>query len=47
MKTILKWSLVLLLAIAANGCSTTGENTSSGSAPTVSGSVSVGATKHF
>jgi len=47
MKMILKLNLVLLLAVAANGCSTTGGNASSGSAPTVSGSISTSASTHF
>jgi len=47
MKMILKLSLVLLLAAVANGCSTTGGNASSDSAPTVSGSISTGASTHF
>jgi hypothetical protein len=40
MKIICKWSLVLVLALAAGGCATTGGNSSSSSAPTVSGYIS-------
>jgi hypothetical protein len=47
MKMILKLNLVLLLAVAANGCSTTGGNASSNPAPTVGGYISTGASTHF
>ena len=47
MKMILKLNLVLLLAVVANGCSTTGGNASSSPAPTVSGSISTGVSTDF
>jgi hypothetical protein len=47
MKTILKLSLALLLVAAASGCASTGGSAASNLAPTVSGSVSVGASTHF
>jgi hypothetical protein len=47
MKIILKLSLTLLLLAAASGCATTGGSAASNLEPTVSGSVSVGASTHF